>query len=224
MNKFLILVAAFLLTALFSNAQTSAGSQTLGLNLGFGTGKSTEIPGVQEAGIGSPFIEHNNNFNFGPAYSYFISNGLDIGGAVNFLSNRETNTENNFGYPLKYQDYQFSGTLYARKYFLYKNRFGIRTGPYITYGRETTNYTYTAAENFNNNNYNSHYISAGLKLEMVYYASNKLGFAATLADLQYEHYSSAGGYQLNQRGNSVTLNTGTTALQISIFYVFGGKG
>jgi hypothetical protein len=224
MNKLLILITAFLLTIQFSNAQTSAGTQTLGFNLGFGSGKTNEIPGIQETGIGSSFVEHYNNFSFGPACSYFIADGIDIGVDLNFMSNTETNSDNNFGYPLKYHNYQVSGILYARKYFLYKNTFGIRTGPYIGYGKETTNYSYPSGENLNDNNYNSHNVNAGIKLEMVYYASKKLAFAATLANLQYEHYTSAGGNQLNQNGNSISLYTGTSALQISMFYVFGGKG
>ena len=224
MNKLLILIAAFFLATQFSNAQTGKGSQTLGFNLGFSAGKTNEIPGIQETNIGSSFVERDNNFNFGPAYSYFIANGIDVGVNLSLMSNTETNSDNNFGYPLKYYNYQVSGTLYARKYFLYKNKFGIRTGPYISYGKETTNYNYTPAENFNDNNYNSHNVTAGIRLDMVYYASKKLGFAATLANLQYEHYISAGGNQLNQNDNSVSFYSGTTALQISMFFVFGTKG
>jgi hypothetical protein len=59
---------------------------------------------------------------------------------------------------------------------------------------------------------------------MVYFASKKLGFSATLANLQYEHYLSAGGNQLNQNGNGISLYSGTAALQLSMFYMFGGKG
>ncbi|MBB3059039.1 hypothetical protein [Mucilaginibacter gotjawali] len=224
MNKILILITAFLLTIQFSNAQTEKGSQTLGFNFGFGVGKTNESPGAQQTGDGSPFVLRNNNFTFGPLYSYFIANGIDISLALNFASISQTTSDNNFGYPVNYHDYQFSGTLYARKYLLYKNKFGIRTGPYISYGKGTTNFTYPPGDNFNDNSYTSHNLTAGVKLEMVYYASKKFGFAATLANLQYEHYNSAGGNQLNQNGNNVSFYTGTTALQVSMFYTFGGKG
>ncbi|WP_295675997.1 hypothetical protein [uncultured Mucilaginibacter sp.] len=220
MNKLLILIAVFLLTIQFSNAQTEKGNQTLGFNFGFNTGKATEIPGPQSASLGSTFVEKNNYFSLGPNYSYFIANNLDLSVALDFMSNKETNSDNNFGYPLKYTNYQFDAMLYARKYFLYKNKFGIRTGPYIGYGKSTTKYTYTPSDNNNNN---SHNIYAGFKLDMVYYASKKLGFSATLANLQYQRYTSKSGY-LGQDGNGISLYTGTSALQVSMFYTFGGKG
>jgi hypothetical protein len=100
MNKFLIFIAAFLLTALFSNGQTTAGSQTIGLNLGFSAGKTNESPGAQQTGDGSSFIEHNNDFSCGPVYSLFIANDLDIGVALNFVTVSQKTTDNNFGNPL----------------------------------------------------------------------------------------------------------------------------
>ncbi|MDR3697262.1 hypothetical protein [Mucilaginibacter sp.] len=224
MNKLLIFIAAFLLTIQFSNAQTEKGSQTLGFNLGFGSGKSNESPGAQQTGDGSSFDLHNSNFSFGPAYSYFIANGLDLGAAFNFTSTKQTSPDNNFGYPLKYHDYQASGTLYARKYFLYKNKFGIRTGPFISYGKEATNFTYAPVHDYNPSNSTAHNLTAGIKVDLVYYASKNLGFAAALANLQYNHYTSSGDYQLNQTSNNISFYTGTSALQISMFYVFGGKG
>jgi len=224
MNKFLILIAAFLFSIQFSNAQTSAGSQTVGFNLGFGSAKSTETPGPQQAGIGSAFIERNHSFNFGPAYSYFIANDLDIGAAIDLMSVTETNEPNNFGYPLKYYNHQASGTVYARKYFLFKNKFGIRTGPFISYGKSTYNYTYDPAQNYNANNSTSRNLDVGLKVEMVYYTSKKLGFAATLANLQYSHATSQGWYQLNQSSDQFSFYSGTSAIYISMFYTFGGKG
>jgi hypothetical protein len=174
--------------------------------------------------MGSSFIERDHNFNFGPAYSYFIADNIDIGVALNFTSITETNSPNDFGSPLKYHDYQATAIVYARKYFLLKNKFGIRTGPYISYEKATANFTYPSDENFNDNNSNSHSINAGLKLEMVYYASKKLGFSATLANLQYTHTVSGGGYQLNQNSDSFSFNSGTSAIYISMFYSFGGKG
>jgi len=224
MNKLSILIAAFLLTIQFSNAQTSAGSQTAGFNFGFNSGKTTEAPGSQYTLQGSPFASKNSTFSFGPSYSHFIANGLDIGVMLDFASTTETNSDNNFGYPLKYTNYQFDGILYARKYFLYKDKFGIRTGPYIGYSKSTTKSTYALAENLSDNNYDSHNINAGLRLDLVYFASKRLGFTAALANLQYEHYILRGSNQLNENANNVSLYTGTAALQISIFYVFGSKG
>jgi len=225
MNKLLILIAAFLLIIQFSNAQTSAGTQTLGVNLGFSFSKTNEMPNTQNAATGSPFIEKYTTLSFGPSYSYFIANDLDLGASLGIASDLETNSDNNFGYPLKYTNNDFGGTIYIRKYFLYKSKFGIRTGPYISYDKSSYNYIYPSAQNSPGYNNHSNNLSAGIKLDLVYYASKKIGFSATLANLAYNHSSSNGGYyQLNQNGNGISLYTGTSALQISMFYVFGGKG
>lgn len=224
MNKLLILIAAFLMIIQFSNAQTEKGSQTLGFNFGFNSSKINEIPVGQDAANGSSFVTRYDNFNFGPSYSFFTANGVDAGIMLNFMSITQTASANNFGSPTRYNDYEASGTLFVRKYFLFKNKFGIRTGPYLSYGKSTYSYIYPPSQNIINQKNNSNNMIAGADLAMVYYATKNIGFAATLANLQYNHSTSRGGYQLNQNANSISFYTGTSALQISMFYIFGGKG
>jgi hypothetical protein len=224
MNKRFILIAVFLLIIKFSNAQTSAGSQTLGLYLGFSSNTYTNIPVGADAANGPAFTGKNSNFSFGPSYSYFVANDLDIGASIGLGSSTETNADNNFGYPLKYTNYQASGMLYARKYFLLKSKFGIRTGPYVAYSKSTANGYYVPAENIDNSHSDSRDFTAGIKFELVYYPSPKLGISANLASLQYEHSTSTGGFQLNQSSNGFSFNGATSGLLLSVFYVFGGKG
>jgi hypothetical protein len=224
MNKPFIIIAAFLLAAQFSNAQTSKGDQTLGLYFGLQTISITNTPGYSSASIGPAFKETNSSFSFGPSYSHFVADNVDIGASIGLSSTTDKNADNNFGYPLSYTVYQASAQVYARKYFLLKNKFGIRTGPYMGYEKQSVREHYVAAEDFNNNNSDSHSLYAEVRLELVYYPSPKLGFSVNLANIGYEHSIATEGFQLNQNSDSLFFNGGTSNLQFSMFYVFGGKG
>jgi len=224
MNKRFILIAVFLLIIKFSNAQTSKGSQTVGFYLGFQSNSSTYVPVGTDTTNGPSFTGKNNNFSFGPNYSYFVADGLDIGASIGLVSSTETNSDNNFGYPVRYTNHQASAMLYARKYFLLKNKFGIRTGPYVGYDKQSVKSYDGPSENFYSYNYSSNDFNAGFKLELVYYPSPKLGFSANLANIQYQHSTSKGSNQLNQNGDGFSFNGAISGLQISMFYVFGGKG
>jgi len=224
MNKFLALMVAFLFAAAFSNAQTTTGSQTLGVSFGIQESKATNMPAGQNTTVGPAFNGKVNNYSFGPSYSFFVANNLDLGVALTFSSLTQTDDNNNFGYPLRYTDYQFNSILYLRKYFLFQNKFGVRVGPYIEYGKSSINYYYSLTDNTNNSIYNNHNADAGIQLELVYIPTKRFGFSANLANLQYEHSTSTGTSELNQNANSLSFYGGTSALQFSVFYIFGGKG
>ncbi len=83
-----------------------------------------------------------------------------------------------------------------------------------------------AADAANNSKDVSHGINAGANLDLVYYPSTHLGVAATLANLEYNHYTDKNVYNYNMavdngKGNSFNANFINNGLTLSVFYVFG---
>jgi hypothetical protein len=110
----------------------------------------------------------------------------------------------------------FSGSIFLRKYFLYNDKIGIRTGPYFSYenAKQTSDYV----DPINNNNSNIDHYGGGLNLDFVYYPAKNIGLAARLADLSYAHQKSKGYVE----GSSNTFNLSmVNNLTLSIYYVFG---
>jgi hypothetical protein len=230
MNKFLIAIAALLFSYQFSNAQTEKGNQTLGVNLGFNYTKSSD----------NSFNSYNStstfsnikvtNFTIGPNYSYFIADKLDIGAALSYSSytqkNNTDNTDPTVGSLNKQLDKNYGGTLFIRKYFMYANKIGIRTGPYIGYFRNTQQSFYTANISATNDShqYSNNY-QAGADVDLVYYPSKHLGVSLAIANLNYQHNTGNNAYGSNgdhNSGNSVNFNFINNGLNLSLFYNFGG--
>jgi hypothetical protein len=231
MKKFLIAIAVFLSAYQLSNAQTEKGTQTLGLNLGFSYNNSSDYT----INIGDNSISTLNTktttFSIGPNYSYFIQNNLEIGGslsystsnATNIAATTEANAVANNGYATKESSDNISASLFIRRYFMYKNIIGFRTGGYIGYSGGTNKDTYppsVAAYNYNNT---TTYYSAGANLDLVYFPSKKLGIAATLANLEYYHYNANNNSQGHDNGDNITFSLVNNGLTLSVFYVFGPK-
>lgn len=218
MNKFLIAIAAFLLTIQFSNAQTAAGTQNLGLNLSYYSSKTNEFP------VGSvnypevPYQNKNYLFSGGPDYSYFIASNLDIGASASYSSSTSTNSSDEYDMPVRMFNSEWSATVYLRKYFLIDNKFGIRTGPYISIGGQDFKTSYGPDVNNEFDNSPGHNVSAGIRLDLVYYATKRMGITAALADLSYQHYTTSGNIQPDN-GNGLNLGF-TSGLELSAFYIF----
>jgi hypothetical protein len=168
------------------------------------------------------------NFNIGPNYSYFIADNLDIGAALSYGSSSTTNTTENFAttnnnYPVKEFSDNYSGSFYIRKYFIYKNKIGFRTGAYLGFSGGTGKNTYTASNALYDFNSKTNYYSAGSNLDLVYYASKKLGISATIANLEYYHYTANNTTQGHDSGDSINFSFINNGLSLSVFYVFGNK-
>ncbi len=143
MKKLSISIALCLLVLQAVNAQNQKGDQTLGLGLGFNTNNSTfNYQGTNPAELDYT-TSTGASFNASPAYSYFIANNLDIGISGGLGSGTYNSLDHTSNILTKEVNKNYSGSVYLRKYILYKNKIGIRMGPYLFYQYFNTNDTYT---------------------------------------------------------------------------------
>jgi hypothetical protein len=126
--------------------------------------------------------------------------------------------------PQKISSKDYTGDVFIRKYFLHKNKIGIRVGGYLEYGYENQATLYGAAFPAENSSGDTHYGSIGLRADLVYYPSKHLGLAANIANFQFEHYTQGSGIQGSGSGNNFNISYISDGLSLSVFYVFGGKG
>ncbi|WP_295710944.1 hypothetical protein [Mucilaginibacter sp.] len=220
MKKILLLIPAFLLAFQISKAQTEKGSQTLGLDLGFSHASSNNSFITPGSTAVSNLNGKRTSFLIGPNYSYFIADKLDIGTNLYYATGNQTNGSN---LVTRQHTTEYSAKVFLRKYFMYNDKIGIRTGPYIGYGRSNYKFTYDDP-NYAGSNTNSKTdgYMAGVNLGLVYYPSKKFGVAATLANLNYNHYKSKDpNGQQSGSGDSVDFRLISNDIAISVFYTFG---
>lgn len=206
------------MTSQFSNAQTAAGTQNLGFNLGFYSNKSDNVfinPGDLSR---QTYVARLTILNLGPAYNYFIKNNVDIGATV-IYSSYLTNYSGDLNGRVKQSNNDFGGTIFVRKYVLYENKIGFRAGPYLGYDRGVQKVTNIPTQSTYDLNSNTNNYSAGLRFDMVYYPLKRVGFSATLANLMYTSYKSDNTTQGSDSGNSFNLNLVTSGLQLSAFLI-----
>jgi hypothetical protein len=227
MKKNLIVCAALLFAFKISYAQTEKGTQTLGLD--FGAGRSTDnqtiinpsAPSTEAIGTAT------TNFSFGPSYSYFIADKLDVGASLSYQATGQTYTApyaaDNSGYPTKYSNKNFDASVYIRKYYLYKNMIGFRTGAYFMYSYGTDRQTYIGTYAASSSNGTNHNYDAQVRLDLVYYPSKHLGVSANIASAGYSWYKGNGVNEVNSNGDDASVRFVSDGLQLSVFYVFGGK-
>ena len=224
MNKFLILIAASLCIYNVSIAQTEKGNQTAGLYVGYsGSSYTDNTLNVSTANSYDSKMK-NTNLQLGPLFSYFIADKADLGASFSLnsfttssrspdLSTAESTNHNK----------NYEALIYARKYFLYANKIGIRTGPYVGYAWSNQGYGYQDSQSDNVLNQKSHGYEAGALLEAVYFPSKRLGISAMVANFQYEHFKSKTTTSANIEqtdGSNLNFNF-TDRLVLSFFYVFG---
>jgi hypothetical protein len=217
MKKSIFLIAAFLLAAVVSQAQTEKGTQTLGLNLSFGYNKTNAISINPYENLSSDQSTKSTNFSIGPVYSYFIADKLDIGTSLSYNTNTYSYPLQTNGSLYKQSSYSYGGIIYLRKYFMYNDKLGLRAGPYAGYTRGDSKST-NIDPNYNSDSKTDNY-NAGAKLDLVYYPSKKIGFSATLANLNYSHYKTNGGPQGHSSADNVSMAFINNGLGISVFYV-----
>ena len=218
MKKSIFLIAVFLLAAVVSQAQTEKGTQTLGLNIGFGYSKTS---GVNINPYDNSSMDAGNkatSFNIGPAYSYFIADKLDLGAALSYGQSNSTypQIENNIN---KQSSYAFISSVYLRKYMMFGDKLGLRAGPYLSYekGDNKTDYSGSAAIYSEDSKLTEY--GGGVRLEVVYYPSKKLGFAAFIGNVSYNHTKSDNGDLGHTSNDNVNASFINSNLAFSVFYV-----
>ncbi len=224
MNKNLIVCAVLLLAFKISYAQTEKGTQTLGLN--FSASRSTNNQSFPNGSI--QFVGTvTSSFDIGPSYSYFIADKLDIGGDLTYRPMNEiytaTGSADNSGYPTKYSTKNFVAEVFARKYFMYKNTIGFRTGAYFSYARGSNATIYEGTYALSSSNGSGHEQEAQLTLDLVYYPSKRLGISANIANAYYNWYKVKGTNEASTNGDNAGINFISNGLALSVFYVFGSK-
>ncbi|RCH54337.1 hypothetical protein DJ568_13690 [Mucilaginibacter hurinus] len=184
-----------------ANAQTEKGKQNIGLGLRYSHSKNT-----------TEFNNYSSNQNSASLqYSYFIADKVDLGAEVayyyiksgnNSSSQRFSSTANGFG-----------SRIQLRKYFLFENKIGVRTGPYLDY---------LSLNNDDNDvvslsSRKSARYSTGISADLVYYPTEKIGIAAGIGALQYSYAKTTGDYPSS--GNSLSLAL-TNGINLYFYYVF----
>lgn len=198
-------------------AQTQKGDQLLGLSGGLATGNTMIDYSSSYNYYGFGVRIKNTSYTFGPSYSYFVADNLDLGTNVGY-------SWTNAKYFNTTVAHELTATVYLRKYFLYHNKIGIRTGPFASYGRSKTNMVHWDLANQYEpviDPLNSTILSAGLGVEFVCFPVKQLGLAASVGSINYTHKSSAddalaifGSY--NKFGANFF-----SGINISAFYAFG---
>jgi hypothetical protein len=215
MYKKLLLAFVSIITIQTAKAQTEKGSQMLGANFGASTTSSdSKELNLNDNTYGINVHGKQTSYGFGPNYSYFIADKLDIGVSIGY---GRVKLESNGNYASLQKTHSFSSAVYLRKYFLYDNKVGIRTGPYFSYinSNQTVLYSNTTPGSYN---YSSDIYNGGIGLDFVYFPIKKLGLSASMGNISYTHQIIDGDSK--GTSNSFGLNF-ANSLNLSVNYVFG---
>jgi hypothetical protein len=215
MYKKLFLVFVSIIAIQTAKAQTEKGTQSLGLSFGLRTTSSDFKVLDQSTNTYGPATEGKlTSYSIGPNYSYFIADKLDLGLSVGYSSTKQSYNSNQIS-PQEQSDNAFTSSLYLRKYFLYDNKIGIRTGPRFSYQRMNSKQEYNSSTvNFeiHNNIY-----TGGVGLDFVYFPVKKLGLTAFLGGADYTHQTQTGYTEGTY--NSFNLSF-ANSLILSVNYIF----
>lgn len=224
MNKFLILIAALLCAYQASIAQTEKGNQTLGFNVGLQYIQNSDIFFDNTSMANSSTNTKNTGFTLGPLYSYFIADKVDLGATFTLSTYTNSTSYPNVSGANKSHNNNYTALVYLRKYFLYANKIGIRTGPYAGYIWANQGYQYPTDQATSNYSSTGHAYQVGGKLEAVYYPSKHLGVSALLANLDFQHGNNKSVNSAivdKTNSDSVDFSFINNGLGLSLFYVFG---
>lgn len=216
MYKKLLLVFVSIIAINAAQAQTEKGNQSVGLSFGLSTADSKTRDFNYTTNDYDPQVNgKRKSYTISPNYTYFIADKLDIGLSVGYSYNSQKYNTSAFA-PQDQSGKSFFSSINLRKYFLYDNKIGIRTGPYLNYQRLSQSYTYN--NNQLNYNTNSNVYTGGVGLDFIYYPLKKLGLAATMGNLNYSHQNSSG----NTDGTYNSFNLSfANSLIFSVNYIFG---
>lgn len=220
MYKFIILIAILFCVSTMAKAQTQQGNQLLGGYVRLSLANSSSTGASTTYLYTNGYTSDAHTYGFGPSYSYFVADNLDLGATVGYARSKQEFSNLPYGAPYvlsSYESKSFGSSVYLRKYFLFAEKIGFRTGPFVSFYYADQTDSYTSAPNQATSD---HTLSAGLNLDLVYFPTRRLGFATSLGSLAYTHDI------YNQDGNRInTNNLGlsfiTSGLTASAFYVFG---
>lgn len=230
MKKQLTLILFLQIINITVKAQTQKGNQLLGGNILFGitTGRADNI-NYNNSAYSYSYKSKEVSFSAGPIYSYFIADKLDLGLSLGYGGDKTTYNYSvaNTNYsvlPYKNNTQVYSGGVYLRKYFLYNQKIGIRTGPYVEYQKYKYNYEYLEPQlNNNNSSQKGNYLNAGLILDVVYFPSKRIGIISNLGNLGYINNSSK--FQTSYSDENAHVNSFglrlVSALNLSVVYCLG---
>ncbi|GAA4327958.1 hypothetical protein GCM10023149_31730 [Mucilaginibacter gynuensis] len=215
MNKrFAMLVLGFIAFKT-ATAQTEKGTQNLGATFGITTSKTTyDYPDAETVN----YDYKSTNYQIIPNYSYFIADKLDLNVNAGFAYTKTTNDAPNAS-PVEQNGKTWSASVGLRKYFLFDNKIGIRTGPYLGYSHNNANYSAFAGTN-NESNTKTQTYTGGLNLDFVFYPVKNIGLAARLADLSYSHQRINNSSNPTSKANTFNFSV-TNNILLSVYYVFG---
>lgn len=225
----LLLLCPIFFLFINAHAQTNAGSQNVGVNLGYSNTTSTTTfsnPTYTPSSLTT--TSKQTTYSIAPGYSFFIGNKVDLGLALGITGAIYTYDYAPTPYtPTKTNYVAYSGTIYLRKYFLFQDKIGVRTGPFFLYQQSTQKNYYPTGSTYNNNSDNKvDTYSTGVNLEFVFYPSRKLGLAANICNLNYSYLKSKTADGVGETDSSQkTFNASfvTNNLSLSLFFIFGNK-
>lgn len=211
MYKKLLLIILSAITIQAAKAQTEKGTQNLGATFVVSTA-NTKLNNL----LFDNTIDHNNvkqkDYSISPDYSYFIADKLDIAVGLGYgYSNSKYNSDNDIH---EQTGKAFTSSISLRKYFLFDNKIGIRTGPFLNYQKTKTNNVYPT----NTYKYDSDFYAGGVSLDFVYYPTKNIGLAANLGNVRYVHQKITGDTQGTNNAFNLSF---TDNLTLSVYYVFG---
>lgn len=158
-------------------------------------------------------------FLVGPAYSYFIADNLDLGAMLNYALTKNKDVPNSYEQDNK----NYGGTVFLRKYVLYKNKIGFRAGPYLGYAIGDQEIIYNGQNSIYNTDAKSRSYEGGADLDLVYYPTKHFGVSISLASLDYQHTRTNSATQGFSNADEVNFDFVNNNLAVSLLYAFGGK-
>jgi hypothetical protein len=224
MKKPLALIAAILFAYQISNAQTQKGVQTLGFSLSYShSANNSNSINLYDGKLVTQDYQYTSAA-ISPNYSYFIADGVELGGGLSYSHNTQ-NSSNLYNGSVSLTGQttdRYSGLAYLRKYVLFTDKFGFRTGPFASYDHGIIKYNSTPPAAANDNHTSNGY-TAGADFDLVYYPSKKMGIAAKMASVRYAYSKSSGEGGYEGKDENFGFNFINNGLTLALFYVIGNK-
>ncbi|WP_158826344.1 outer membrane beta-barrel protein [Mucilaginibacter lacusdianchii] len=226
MNKKLFLMLSVVAASITTKAQTQKGNHLLGGGFGVGFDKAT-VTGMSN-NANYQYLKKTTSLSVGPTYSFFIADKLDLGisGNWNWGRSRYTDQDNSITYKGQQSDNSTSvlANVYLRKYFLYNNKVGIRTGPFVQYlyGRSRSFYVQNLVDDYNvaDTKFSTKAFSAGIGLDFVYFPTSRLGITAALGSLAYSHANQSQDDIYRTKTDSFGVSL-VSSLNLSLVFALG---
>ncbi|GAA4923058.1 hypothetical protein GCM10023313_28930 [Mucilaginibacter defluvii] len=166
-------------------AQTEKGTQNIGASFAI---QNTDSKNTYFNGVGNTTDKNKlNAYSVSANYGYFIADKLDIGVSAGYDFQENRQESDNSDYLQKYKGL-FAG-VQLRKYILFNDKVGIRTGPSLQYSRDrqTSNFNEESDNVTTTNSY-----TGRVGLDFVFYSTKHLGVTSNIANVSYSHSKSTG--------------------------------